>query len=331
MLRLHLDRSKQPVSFFSNFADQAQRSPWFALLLGALLYLMSLLVFVPVLVLLVAMVFDLDFAAVQRILGGQVVADSVDTWVFRIIQSGNQLLTWGLVGLVMGSLMGGMRPALGLHPPLRRDTLGWQLVVAALVMAVAIPLVQWLQLDPEGFRLPEVLKGVETWMRQQEEIGQKALLAILDTQSVWVLLANLATFALVPAICEEVFFRGYVQRQLGRMMPAWAAIVVGGLLFSFIHFQFYGFFARAALGMLLGFLLHQSGSLWPSIAGHFCFNGLSILMAYLAATQPGVDPSLADQSYTFSWPFVLASLACVIGLSVAFARLSQDQRLTSSS
>lgn len=319
------------VRIFAHLSEQTQRSPWFALLLGALLYLLCLVILVPMAVVVVAVGFDLDFESVQRILGGEVSVGTVDTWVFRLIQSSNQLLTWGVVGLLLGHLLGGMRPQLGLHAPYRRDTQQVQLALAALMMTAAIPLVQWLQIDPDTFSLPKSLKSVEQWMRQQEDIGQRALLAILTTESLWVLLANLVAFAAVPAFCEEVFFRGYLQRQLTRLLPAWAAIVAGGIIFSFIHFQFYGFFARAALGMLLGWLLHQSGSLWPSVIGHFTFNGLSIVMAYLAATNPEVDPSLADQSYTFNWPVVLLSLAVVGALSLVFARLSQHRGLSSSS
>ncbi len=283
------------------------------------------MVMVPLLVLLVALVFGLNLEAVQSILGGQVEVDSIDTWVFRIIQSGNQLLTWGLVGYLMGKLLGNAPQQLGWQPPLRRDTLWLQLGLAALAMGASIPLVQWLQLDPGSFRLPEVLEPVEAWMREQEDIGQKALMAILTTTHPLVLVANLITFALVPAVCEEVFFRGLLQRQLARLMPGWAAVIVAALIFSFVHFQFYGFFARAALGMLLGFLLLRSGSLWPSIVGHFTFNGLSILMAYLAAMRPAIDSRVVDQSYSFPWPMVLGSLLLVMALSVAFVRLSYPQ------
>lgn len=312
------------VSIFGTFSEQSQRSPGFALLFSALLYLLSLMVLVPLLVLVVAMVFGLNFEEVQGILGGQVEADSIDTWVFRIIQSGNQVLTWGFTGVVLGKLMGGARENLGWHRPYRQGTMTLQLGIAALVMGMSIPLVQWLQLNPEAFQLPDLLEPIEAWMHEQEDIGQKALMAILTTQDPLVLLANLVTFALVPAVCEEIFFRGMLQRQLARLMPGWASVVVAGLIFSFIHFQFYGFFARAALGMLLGFLLLRSGSLWPSVVGHFTFNGLSILMAYLATVWPGVEPSLADQSYTFPWPIVLVSLLAVVGLSLVFARLSHS-------
>jgi len=318
------------VSIFGTFSEQSQRSPGFALLFCALLYLLSLMVMVPLLVLMVALVFGLNFEEVQAILGGEVQVDSIDTWVFRLIQSGNQLLTWGLVGVVMGKLLGNVRQQVGWHPPMRQDTLLPQLGIAALAMGASIPLVQWLQLDPASFRLPEGLQPIEAWMREQEDIGQKALMAILTTTNPLVLVANLITFALVPAICEEIFFRGVLQRQFARLMPDWAAVIVAGLIFSFIHFQFYGFFARAALGMLLGFLLLRSGSLWPSIVGHFTFNGLSILMAYLAAIRPDIDPSMADQTYTFPWPVVLGSLVVVTALSVAYLWLSKPQAKTPS-
>lgn len=317
------------VSFLDHFSRQSQRHAGFALVLCFLLYLFSLLILIPILITVVAAMFGLEFDQLQAILQGEVAADSVDTWAFRLIQGGNQLLTWGVVALVMGRILGGIREHLGLGLPQPAETRGMQMAVAASVMMVSLPLVQWLQLDPESFRLPALLGGVEEWMRAQEEVSQQALQAILTTDHPMVLLANLVTFAVIPALCEEMFFRGVIQRQLARLMPAGLAIAVGAVIFSTIHFQFYGFFARAALGMLLGYLFYRSGSLWPSILGHFTFNGVSIVLAYITQVSSEIDPAVLDDSYTFPWPTILGSFLVVVGLCFLFHRLCTPQRISS--
>ena len=58
-------------------------------------------------------------------------------------------------------------------------------------------------------------------------------------------------------------------------------IVIAALLFSAMHMQFYGFLPRFAMGLLFGYLLIWSGSLWLPIICHFTNNGSAVLFTYL--------------------------------------------------
>ena len=104
---------------------------------------------------------------------------------------------------------------------------------------------------------------------------------MLNVDTIGGLLFNLLIIALIPAIGEELTFRGVLQQGLTRRMNPHIAILLSSAIFSFIHFQFYGFLPRMFLGMLLGYLFYTSGSLWTSMLMHFINNGCAVVVYYL--------------------------------------------------
>lgn len=84
----------------------------------------------------------------------------------------------------------------------------------------------------------------------------------------------------VPAVCEEVLFRGYILRNFERSMNVWVAIVLSGLIFGFFHIRLTQFIPLAMLGMLLAWMTIQTRSLWPAVVAHFVNNGGSVTFAY---------------------------------------------------
>jgi membrane protease YdiL (CAAX protease family) len=84
----------------------------------------------------------------------------------------------------------------------------------------------------------------------------------------------------VPSVCEEVLFRGYILRNLERSTTFWGAIIVSGLLFGAFHIRFTQFIPLALLGMLLAWMTIRTRSIWPAIVAHLVNNGGSVLFAY---------------------------------------------------
>ena len=95
--------------------------------------------------------------------------------------------------------------------------------------------------------------------------------------SVW---AALLVFALMPAITEEVAFRGFILSGLRRTYSARTAVILSALLFGFLHVLlslFQQLFGATVLGLVLGFLALRTGSLWPGVVFHFVTNALGVL------------------------------------------------------
>ena len=155
------------------------------------------------------------------------------------------------------------------------------ILVVILVIAV-LPIVNFTQEINQLMALPDWLSGIEQWMKTQEENSEVVVKAFLSSTGLLALFGNLVVMALIPAIGEELCFRGVMQNIFGKMFQnPHIAIWVTAAIFSAIHMQFYGFLPRMLLGAMLGYLYHWSGSLWLAILAHFLNNGFAVFMAYL--------------------------------------------------
>jgi membrane protease YdiL (CAAX protease family) len=86
----------------------------------------------------------------------------------------------------------------------------------------------------------------------------------------------LVSFAVIPGLCEEIFFRGFVLRGLARRMPPAAAIVWTAVLFGAFHFDLYRLLPTTVLGLILGTVVWLTGSLWPAILLHVANNAIAV-------------------------------------------------------
>ncbi len=98
----------------------------------------------------------------------------------------------------------------------------------------------------------------------------------------------IVTIAAVPALLEELMFRGVLQNLLHRsVINIHVAIFLTGIIFSAFHFQFQGFLPRMFMGIVLGYMYYWSRNIWLPIFGHFCFNAASLVGAYIAKSKGG--------------------------------------------
>ncbi len=119
------------------------------------------------------------------------------------------------------------------------------------------------------------------WMVRSEATGNAMLEGVLTFEQLPELLMALLTVAVVPALSEELMFRGLLQGRLLRgVMSEHAAVWVAAAIFSAIHVEFAGFFPRLLLGALLGYAYRWTGSLWIPILLHLLFNGIQVGMTY---------------------------------------------------
>jgi membrane protease YdiL (CAAX protease family) len=153
------------------------------------------------------------------------------------------------------------------------------------------------------------------WMVSQEENTAATLEKILKMDSLGVFFFNVFLIAIIPAIGEEVLFRGLVMDFIEKSSKnVHLAIWGSAIAFSLFHLQFQGFLPRLLLGALLGYSFYFSRSLWVPIILHFLNNAAPIVALYffgndLAAINP------AD-STEIHWAAGLASL--LIGITVGF-------------
>ena len=181
-------------------------------------------------------------------------------------------------------------------------------------MFVSLPVTNQLTTWNEAMKLPAAFESLEALMQQMEEMAGDLTERMLQVDTLGGLLFNLVVIALIPAIGEELTFRSVIQQWLVKVVKnPHVGIVLASAVFSFIHFQFYGFFPRMFLGMILGYLFYYSGSVWVSILMHFINNGSAVLIAYLE--HKGIIETSAEEfGATDNVYLILASLLLTIGM-----------------
>jgi sodium transport system permease protein len=92
------------------------------------------------------------------------------------------------------------------------------------------------------------------------------------------LATNLFLFALTPAICEELFFRGLLLRGLLTRMSPGSAIAISAAMFALFHVDVYRLLPTALLGVMLGFVAYRAGTFLASVVVHFLNNGILVLL-----------------------------------------------------
>lgn len=132
-----------------------------------------------------------------------------------------------------------------------------------------------------GLNLPEWLSDLEDWMRSKEDYAEKLMEAVLKPGDSGSLLINIVMIAVLPAVGEELIFRGVIQKILKTLFRSGhLSVLVTAFIFSAIHFQFYGFLPRFILGLVFGYLFLWSGTLWLPVIAHFINNGVLLLVVY---------------------------------------------------
>jgi membrane protease YdiL (CAAX protease family) len=137
------------------------------------------------------------------------------------------------------------------------------------------------QLNAE-MHFPEWLSGIEQWMREKEDSAGRLFEIVMTPDTVWLLILNVFMIAVLPAIGEELIFRGVFQKIFYKLFRSGhLAVWVTAIIFSTMHFQFYGFLPRLILGLVFGYLFFWSGNLWLPVISHFVNNAVPTIGAYI--------------------------------------------------
>lgn len=164
------------------------------------------------------------------------------------------------------------------------DTLPtWKMLgFAVVVYALAVPALNQIVYWNQEMHLPEMFASFEEWCREMERLAEEQTEGLLSSTSIFDTSMNILIIAVLTGIGEEFFFRGGLQRMLiycdiNHHVAIWTAAVV----FSAIHFQFFGFIPRVLLGAWFGYLYYWSESIWLNAFAHALNNSLVIVSAWL--------------------------------------------------
>lgn len=150
-------------------------------------------------------------------------------------------------------------------------------MISIVFFMIAFPFVNYLAEWNASWHIPTFLGD---WLKGKESQAGEVTRLFLDMPNVGLLILNLIMIALLPAVGEELIFRGIIQGGLQKRINPHVAIWLAAILFSAVHMQFFGFVPRMLMGVAMGYLFFWSGNLWYPIIAHFTNNALAVGMAY---------------------------------------------------
>ena len=254
--------------------------------------------------------FGLSVGQVQQV--AQNPAAAPEGWGLLMMMQGVLLFVAGAGGALALASALGYRWAEYFSP--RRLGAGWWLLAAAALIVVILPLMSVLIAWNAGAHFPAALHDFEVWARASEDRAAVLTKFLTKFNSGARFAVGVLVVALVPAVAEELVFRGVIQKNLVRWFSPHVGVWLGAALFSAIHFQFFGFVPRFVLGLVLGYLYLWSGNILVSMAAHFTQNAVQLLILYLTQRGQfgwGFDP---DSNDALPWTLVIPSGLLTAGL-----------------
>ena len=161
--------------------------------------------------------------------------------------------------------------------------------LAVAIMICAVPAINLLADLNSRITLPESMAAWEAKMKSMEAAAAALTERFLQVDNLGGLIINLGLMALLPALSEELSFRGTLQQLIANSQQLTAkshtAIWITAIIFSAIHMQFYGFIPRMLMGAMFGYVFVWTGSLWVPIVMHFTNNALAVVVYYIVANS----------------------------------------------
>lgn len=235
--------------------------------------------------------------------------------VIRLIQGATAFVALGIPALLYGRILN----------PDPIEELGFSKrinlqQIATMVLIVFGALMVGGSLGELNERIP-ISKHWEKIFRKAEDEYTAQILVIANMKNVGEYLYTLVILAFVPAMVEEMLFRGCMQQLLVRWTRvAWIGIFITSIIFSAFHFSYYGFLPRLFLGCMLGYLFYFSKNIWLNILAHFLNNAIAVTQMYFLSKAG----KLSADSMNDTYPYYLGAigLVAVIALFVYFKKES---------
>ena len=195
-------------------------------------------------------------------------------------------------------------------------------LMAILIMLLALPAINLIGHINQQMVLPSFLEPLEQWLKMHEETAGQLTEQFLHVDTYSGLVINILLMALLPAVAEELSFRGVLMNLFpakGDRVPH-VAIWCTAILFSAVHMQFYGFLPRMLMGALFGYALVWTGNLWVPILMHFTNNAMAVLL-YFVSMRMNWDMKMIDAIGTNDtlWLGVVSLVITLVGI-YAFRR-----------
>lgn len=163
-----------------------------------------------------------------------------------------------------------------------------------------------------------VIEGLSSFMGEPSQT-----LGLPEATNLSQLIFELIIVAMLPAICEEIFFRGFVMRAFERYSPA-GAVILSSIAFAVMHGNLQQVFYAFIIGLILGTVVMVSDSLLAGTVIHFAMNALSVIITYPPVMIYYIDFVYNNTLAYMLVSFIVLPLIAIFSIS-AFIKYSRKR------
>ncbi|MGQ9620065.1 MAG: lysostaphin resistance A-like protein [Bacteroidales bacterium] len=202
-----------------------------------------------------------------------------DVRITRFIQVSQQLSFFFFPSFLFLILYRDIEPRIKL---IRKNVGLFEILMVFILAFLATSVTTWTGIINSRLVLPHALSGLEEWLKEKEVRASEITNLLIKSPDGYTYMLNLLVMALVPAVSEEIMFRGVIQQVFKRIFSSvhWA-VWITAIIFSAIHIQFYGFIPRLILGLIFGYLFVWTGNIIVPVAAHFFNNTITVTFSFV--------------------------------------------------
>ena len=197
----------------------------------------------------------------------------------------------------------------------------WSLL-GIVAMFTIIPFLSMVNDWNDAIVFPESMHAIEEQLRSIQEKSEEIVKMFIGQGS---LFSSLIIIAALAAVSEELLFRSVIQKAFIKLFKnEHVAIIVTAFIFSAFHGDFFGFFPRFILGIMLGYMFWMSGSIFPSMLMHFINNGTIVMLYYLNKKEV-INVDIETFGLTDNWLVIALSLIVTVAIFIVCYRFRNKE------
>ena len=174
----------------------------------------------------------------------------------------------------------------------------------------------------------QFINSIKFLLDSLNELIEKTFGNLIRADNIAEMILVIITISIVPAICEEVMFRGYIQRSFGFKFKPHIAAIITALFFALYHFNPYGLIPLAIIGFYLGFAAYTSQSLVIPMVIHFLNNFFAVLLYFIIGDDELFKSNVSDAASLDSNVFYFVLLLFMFVALMFFIRNYYKKRKT---
>lgn len=191
----------------------------------------------------------------------------------------------------------------------------WSLIFFLLSIPIMSQFLEW----NASIDLSSISPGLHEWASLKDGENNRMYEVMLGNGSTWDFVLNILLMAAIPALAEELVFRGLILNILnGLFKNIHAAIFVSALIFTSLHLQVYKVLPMMLLAVSFGYLVYWTGSVWTAVIAHFFNNAVTVIS--LQYFTDGSYEEVLQQDQDLHWSLVLIA---AIGFVLVFRYLNK--------